>query len=106
MKIDINKKYRTRDGREAIVHTATGPRVGFPVVATVYDKHAEGLWMSRDFTEDGRFYPPPMAECADDLIEVREPREFEISGEGRNWKCISGVGWTPGETIRVREIID
>ena len=113
MKIDINKKYRTRDGRAAVVHTTSGPRENHPVVASIEDFSAEGGWKSASFTDTGRmFFDRP--ENPLDLIEVREPREFWVtfpkdcnqSSQGIAYKHSIGEVPEHREMIRVREIID
>ena len=75
--IDITKKYKTRDGREAVIHTTSGPRENYPVVASIVDYSAEGGWRSASFTDDGRIYldrpDNPL-----DLVEYREPREWKL----------------------------
>lgn len=108
MKIDINKKYRTRDGREAIIHTLTGPRIGFPVIASIQDTDANGSWMSHDFTDDGRYLESVRNTCGNDLIEVREPREWTLRGNPCGAGCIveDGPSLKCENLIRVREIID
>jgi hypothetical protein len=99
MKIDINKKYRTRDGREVIIHAINGPDGAFPVVASVQNSSA---WMAGKWRITGT----GAIESAD-LIEVREPREGWIpdyylyeTKEAAKRVSSSGV------IIRVREIID
>jgi len=121
MKIDINKKYRTRDGREAIVHLLTGPRIGFPVIASIQDTDANGGWITSDFTQDGRYLESVKDTCRNDLIQVREPREgFVAVVTEATFERAYGLGdpvgtfvtHRPGdkedgfEVIRVREIID
>lgn len=113
MKIDINKKYRTRDGRGAVVHTTSGPRENYPVVASIEDFSAEGGWKSASFTDTGRMFCD-RPENPLDLIEVREPRELFINIYSDDYGAAyataeeaaikRGSGWV--ETIRVREIID
>ena len=114
MKIDINKKYRTREGRGVIIHCTDGPRDGFPVIASIESPGATGGWIARDFTESGKHL---LAELDGyDLIEVREPMEWTLAvsvGHG-NYKAgeLSSSRtqsqefsefWIP---VRVREIID
>ena len=99
MKIALTKKYRTRDGREVIVHAINGPDGAFPVVASVQNTSA---WMAGKWRITGT----GSTEAAD-LIEVREPMEWEIwihpqGGTQRYEPCCSG--WEG--PIRVREIID
>jgi hypothetical protein len=109
MKIDINKKYRYRNGKPAriLCVDGTGSHCGIsqPVVSMEEDGDINSHY------EDGRFRGSSDSEF--DLIEVREPREFWIiereNGEARLYNCqqTMGLGMTPyPNQIRVREIID
>lgn len=119
MKIDINKKYRTRDGREARLFTTESRIINAPVTGEVLNE--DGEWRSYGWLDNGQSvsrsgntYPQ------NDLVEVREPREWDIR-VGTNGNTVKGDGRiiaeqlqgdrTPGdrdtfEVIRVREIID
>ena len=97
MKIDINKKYRTRDGREVIIHATDGPRFGLPVVASLA---TEDGWLPYQWPNDGRH---PHGQTTDDLIEVREPREWTMYADKDQYSHLPFLGAC---RIRVREIID
>jgi hypothetical protein len=102
MKIDINKKYRTSDAKWPVtIVSVNGPYPGFPVVGYA---HAKSNPLLCQWTEAGG-YP---GNTNLDLIEVREPREWEITcyDDGSMRVNIGGLASPRGETIRVREIID
>ena len=69
--IDINKKYRTRDGREVRIY-ATDGGAGSPVMGAVFYTTPNGQWWweSARWTEDGR-YDYHGRQTNTDLIEVR-----------------------------------
>ena len=100
MKIDINKKYRYRNGKPARILCVDAPDQDDPVISmdeqSLINRHKP----------DGRYYPDESS-CLD-LIEVREPREWEITcyEDGSMRVNIGGLKAPRGETIRVREIID
>lgn len=106
MKIDITKKYRTRDGREVkLLHRVPE---GWP---TEYPWH--GIVDGRRLTWTDHGLPNLDDSPNDeDLIEVREPREWVLSVKPGTLK-VSEIyedegpldlhGW---ERVRVREIID
>jgi hypothetical protein len=100
MKIDINKKYRYRDGEPARILCVDAPGC-YPVVSICPrgDVFTHTLTGSQHNGSSG---------CAGDLIEVREPREWEITcyEDGSMQVNIGGLKAPRGETIRVREIID
>lgn len=81
MKIDINKQYKTRDGRDVKIYT-TEHEGDNPVVGAV---DGEGLTMWRT---DGRFYTD--AECARDLIEVKPEQVVWVvvddEGDATGWE--------------------
>jgi hypothetical protein len=105
MKIDINKKYRTRDGREVKLFTTESRIPNIPVTGEARAQAAQ--WQSFGWREDGRAFtgrgnPYPQL----DLIEVREPREWWLNP---NPCTCDGfyVETSPGEgRIHVREVID
>jgi len=66
-KIDINKHYRTRDGREVIIHSVSGPELEMPVVASISNR---GTWQLHTWAEDGKSRHDNARECDGDLIEV------------------------------------
>lgn len=117
MKIDINKKYRTRDAKWPVtIVSVDGPYPGFPVVGYT---HPSSNPLLSHWSADGSY---PANTCLD-LIEVREPREYELvvstpqnsrfkTGEidgaatddlQRGIRDVSANAW---EIIRVREIIE
>ena len=101
MKIDITKKYRTASAKWPVTILSTdGPYPGFPVVGYAY---SSGTPMLCHWSEVGG-YP---ANTHLDLIEVREPREWEIRchEDGSIAVSIAGLAAPRGETLRVREII-
>lgn len=73
MKIDMNKSYRTRDGREVrvLMVDAGGIR---PVIAA-YKGVDDGLWWPSYYTESGRINP--LGESDMDLIEVKPRIKLE-----------------------------
>ena len=98
--IDINKKYRTRDGREVRIY-ATDGYGSYSVHGAVLTE--EG-WFPRCWTEQGELSHARLAHSAHDLIEVR-PRhkrtvwlavypngyiEATSKLEWRNGPCING----------------
>ena len=64
--IDINKKYRTRDGREVRIY-ATDGKYPFLVQGAVKTEHGE--WEQVSWTSGGNFML--VNGCHNDLIEVR-----------------------------------
>jgi len=67
--IDINKQYRTRDGREVRIYATDGimPRPIHGAVKSWYDS----TWHSFQWHEDGRLVHNILAVDLSDLIEVR-----------------------------------
>jgi len=67
--IDINKQYRTRDGREVRIYATDGamPRPVHGAVKSSYDS----TWHSFQWHEDGRLVHNVLAVDLSDLIEVR-----------------------------------
>jgi hypothetical protein len=69
--IDMNKQYRTRDGREArvLMTDAGGPA---PVVGVVKYLTTPSLyWMSYRWTASGEYHSDNLKESSNDLIEVK-----------------------------------
>jgi hypothetical protein len=110
MKIDINKKYRYRNGTAARILCVDAPTKAEPVISMDED----GL--IRRHKPDGEYYNDGTSSL--DLIEVREPREFNLQVATSLNTCYP-VGYfssaddagrvsscTFWEVIRVREIID
>lgn len=100
MKIDINKKYRTRDGKpvEYLHRVPEGLPTPYPWRGTV-----DGNEIS--WTDEGRLLSGERTSPFD-LIEVREPREWTIRGFEDIDLVYAGPSLATGEIIRVREIID
>jgi len=67
--IDINKQYRTRDGREVRIYATDGamPKPVHGAVKSSYDS----TWHSFQWHEDGRLVHNVLAVDLSDLIEVR-----------------------------------
>ena len=64
--IDINKKYRTRDGREVRIYALDGGGA-LPVQGACRDDET-GVWCLSRWTENGRISP---SDFPSDLIEVK-----------------------------------
>ena len=75
--IDINKKYRTRDGREVKIFETDAPIPGRPVVGRV--KYRAESWELRTWTLEGRATNDPTLSSPCDLIEVREPKRMWVN---------------------------
>ena len=71
--IDINKKYKTRDGREVIIHAVDGPNPNKLIVGSV--KSHAGPWGVRCWSIDGLW---DCCKSPADLIEVTPPWHGEI----------------------------
>lgn len=72
--ISMDKKYRTGDGREVIIHSVNGPNNIEPVIASVKNGHE---WMVSTWCANGqaRF----SLGNSSDLVEVREPRTIWVN---------------------------
>lgn len=66
--IDINKKYRTRDGREVRIYATDCGRDGDMAHGAI--KNKSGWWEQCAWYKDGRFFDGPHSHELD-LIEVR-----------------------------------
>ena len=77
MKIDITKKYRTLDGRDVRIHATDGPNEKRPVIGSIHNNQGDYWWIF-DCTDLGKYADPEHGESPLDLIEIREPREWEI----------------------------
>ena len=104
MKIDITKKYQTRDGRDVtLLHRAPD---GWP---TKWPWRGMISGESVTWTDEGHHIRGGNDDW--NLIEVREPREFELAINLENPNCvysrsIGGLKDNPEwEIIRVREIL-
>lgn len=73
--IDINKKYRTRDGREVRILMTDGGDWCYPVIAAYKD--TEGRWWPLHLTAEGRFSPSGRKDLLD-LIEVKPRIQREV----------------------------
>jgi hypothetical protein len=72
--IDINKKYRTRDGREVRIYAMDG-YVPYSVHGAVLTE--EG-WFPRCWTEQGELSHARLAHSAHDIIEVRPRHKVSV----------------------------
>jgi hypothetical protein len=106
MKIDITKKYRTKDAKWPVTIISTdGPYPGFPVVGYA---HATSNPLLCHWSQVGG-YP---ANTNLDLIEICEPREWTLSvkpGTLTVYECHDDAGrldFHGRERVRVREVID
>ena len=70
MTIDINKQYRTRDGREARIY-AVEPGGPDPVHGAFFE---DGFWHSSCWDADGSYWPGGKTRLDLDLIEVKPQR--------------------------------
>lgn len=107
MKIDPNKKYRTRDGREVtLLHRAPeGWPNSYPWRGLVSGDHVIS------WADDGSV--GPVQNDRYDLVEVRDPREFDVFVRHDGTVYHSPQPFphnlyvdTKGEVIRVREVIE
>lgn len=77
MKIDINKKYRTRAGNSVTILSTTAKISGFPVIALILrEDDSESV---ECFTKNGRYYYS--ADCGannNDLLEVNLFDDFKV----------------------------
>ena len=95
--IQLDKQYKTRDGREVKIHAIDGPKDNYPVVASVRDAD-KALWSACTFTKEGVFC---LKNCHKlDLIEVVPIWEGEIwidnqgnVREGSMFTGADGYGW-------------
>lgn len=67
-KIDINKKYTTRDGRQVRLFTTESPDPMFPVCGAL---NKDGEWTNQSWSGDGEFLSNTQASDFD-LIEAKE----------------------------------
>lgn len=72
-RIEMEKTYRMRSGQAVVIHTINGPDPEFPVVGSFMED--DGEWWPDAWPADGI----GDESNADDLIEVREPREFWVN---------------------------
>jgi len=101
MKIDIDKKYRTIGGEE-VEYLHRAPEA-WP------DEHPwRGIvnGTAHSWSDTGKFCKDSDSPYHLDLIEVREPREWQIRGFEDIDSVYTGPSLATGEIIRVREIID
>ena len=104
MKIDINKKYRTRDGQQVtqLMRVPTGSDCLYPWTGVI-----NGEWET--WTDDG-LYSPNEKDGGSSLVEIREPREWKASvsrADGKIYTYNMGdENYAVYEVVRVREIID
>ena len=84
--IDINKKYRTRDGREVRIYATDGamPRPVHGAVKSSYDS----TWHSFQWHDDGRLVHNVLAVDLSDIIEVRPRHKRTV------WVTVWSNGYT------------
>ena len=111
--VTMEKRYKTRDGREVIIHSVTGPNEREPVIASI---NQGGVWDVSTWYPNGKSVLGPHLNDGD-LIEVREPREWvlAIAIEGNAYHapgevvCVSPChhtttcNWIP---VKVREVME
>lgn len=98
--IDINKRYRTRDGREVRIYAVDGGG-GMPVHGAVLARSGE--WLTERWSAGGEWSPQDCAATPYDLIEVKprihrevwvnvypdlEPSIF-VSKQSADWHAVS-----------------
>jgi hypothetical protein len=67
--IDLNKKYKTIDGRDVKLYAIEGDRVMGAI------EHRDGLWRSDDWAvTDGNYYEDGTSSGDTDLVEVKRVR--------------------------------
>ena len=87
--IDINKKYRTRDGREVRIYaTDGGPYQPIMGAISYTSKEGKNWWESARWADDGS-YNPYGRETNSDLIEVRPCHKRTV------WLNMYGTGIIP-----------
>jgi len=85
--IDIDKKYRTRDGREVRIYATDGGNENCMVHGAV--KNKSGFWeVGSWYTEHGKFYADDVPNFYD-LIEVRPRHKKAV------WLNVYGTGIIP-----------
>jgi hypothetical protein len=91
MKIDINKKYKTGDGRVVdILKIYEGTGQEYPVKTYVYEKENVNNGALMDFTIEG-IYSVLTVEPTLDLIEVSPYEEFKIDDKVIVWNAHDSV---------------
>ena len=78
MKIDINKQYRTRDGREVKLFTTEGPNPDYPVIGTM--RSNKGNWFSSpdSWTSEGKTMMSTSSPQIGDLVEYTPKWRGEV----------------------------
>lgn len=71
--IDINKRYRTRDGREVRIYATDGAPASRSVHGALLTERG---WMAQDWYPDGVFMPTRESHC--DLVEIKPERWHAI----------------------------
>jgi hypothetical protein len=96
-KIEMGKKYRTRDGRDAEVARIDLQATFRPVLAIITEP--SGKQWAQQFTEYGSPYEcvtsPEIPETDDDLVEVSPYADIPIDTPGWARTLPVGIGWTP-----------
>ena len=83
--IDINKKYRTRDGREVRIY-ATDGRAFYPIHGAILQEHG---WQQSCWAVDGLHSISSSGNHSGDLIEVRQRHKWTV------WLNVYGSGIVP-----------
>lgn len=79
MKVELGRKYRTRDGREAVVLAVDESIDTYQVLGKVRECDPD-RWMATTWAIDGKYIPiVDSNEC--DLVEFVEPVKFKV----RRW---------------------
>ena len=83
--IDINKKYRTRDGREVRIYATDGSSRN-PIHGSIKD---EDGWIFQVWPKSGRYFEDDDEDYRIDLIEVRPRHKRTV------WLNVYGSGIVP-----------
>jgi hypothetical protein len=83
--IDINKKYRTRDGREVRIY-ATDGRAMYPIHGAILQQHG---WQQSCWAVDGLHSISSSGNHSGDIIEVRPRHKRTV------WMNVYGSGIVP-----------
>lgn len=114
-KIDINKKYRTRDGREVRIYATDLPG-DYPIHGSIKNDAVEEIWELEEWAENGKAVIDHKGEhnfdliCVDDILKLwfivyHEPRLNLYSIFDRRKKPnekigdVDSVGWVVFDII-------
>lgn len=101
-----NQRWRTRDGRLAVIDTVRGSNPGHNIYGRV--KLDDGTWALTMWTPNGSVYADD-SQANWDLItpwpkEPRKPREWTIHTKPQ--PLVVGPEIADGECVKVREVIE